>query len=170
MSLGDVLKQLLRDPAWGAFEAIGTIGATFVALYLGLRVISEEKRNRPDIDINFFRKENLIIGSITNNGLRTSLKTNLRMISVKIDNREFLDKELKSLMVAPFGAIQNGETETVRLFEIQAVDIKAMQFKAPLIPQNQESIWEFKITGENFPAKRIKYRFDPVENSFKKMS
>jgi len=113
------IVDILRDPSWGALEAIGTISAAIVALWLGLRAINQEKRNRPDIALSFDKKKgNMIVGCMINNGPKTAHAVNLRLRNIKYTNQMFIDKIALSAKIINFGTIQNGEIETKIVCEI----------------------------------------------------
>ncbi len=139
---------------WSALEAIGTIGATVVALFFSYRVISEERRNRSDVILALFKEGDAWYGEFSNKGLNTAWNVHLRFLSIKINNEEKFERVQKTHH-QPLGNIQHGAYQIINLFNIQRVQpphIATLGAK-PHLPLDKEIIYQVLITGDNFPAK-----------------
>jgi len=153
---------------WSALEAIGTIGATVVALFFGYRVISEERRNRSDVILALFKEGDVWYGEFSNKGLNTAINVHIRFVSIKTQKEEKLERVQKTRHQS-IGNIQHGAYQIINLFTIQLVQpphIATLGSK-PHLPLDKEIIYQVLITGDNFPAKLYTIIYDSNTQQFR---
>jgi len=86
-----------------------------------------------------------------------------------VDGEEKLDPEQRTSIAIFVGSIQNGETETIRLFELADPYIIFKNMTGQNISKNKEFIYEILLTGDNFSAKSFVYKINALDGSFRKM-
>lgn len=153
---------------WSALEAIGTIGATVVALFFGYRAITEARRNRSDVKLALFLDRDIWYGRFSNNGLNTARNVHIRFVSIKTHEEEKLDRVQKT-RYEKIGNIQHGAYLTINLYTIQRVQPPhiATLGSTPHLPLDKETIYQVLITGDNFPAKPYTIIYDPNTQQFR---
>ncbi|MHA1866637.1 MAG: hypothetical protein ACTSXD_01065 [Candidatus Heimdallarchaeaceae archaeon] len=144
-------------------EAFGTVLASIIALSFGLYEISRSRRNSPKIVIDLFRKENMLCMKIGNKGLSTAYGVNLRLNQFTVEETNPFDEETRVSEVKSIGNLQNNEYETIRIFSIAKLGgklyLQGMNVgKTKAIPFSSKIDVKYRVTGDNFPAKKISYR------------
>ena len=154
----DFISDTLTNPTnfWGMLEAIGTIGATCVALYFGLYSLNKEKRNRPQIQLTHNEKVRFVNEQYTglqllieNIGKKTAKNIKIRCNEI-IQNEKEYTRIVDNNILISYESIQNGERYTIPFINInknlQTIEITRLNRKK--IPK-RNTTFSIHITGDN---------------------
>lgn len=149
-------------------EAIGTLLAVFVALYLGLKPIMENEKNKPKLEMYTEKVDDLYYWTAKNVGVKTALNVNFKIRSLVYgQGKEAVKPDFYDAFKKSMGNLQSGDIKTVRVFQIRT-NLITSPLSGTLNPYLKEGLRSvtIEITGDNITPIREKYVIK--ENKFEK--
>ncbi len=159
---------------WAMWEAIGTIGATIAALFLGLYPLIKEFRGKPriviertDSDIFDNPRNNVAVYylRITNKGNTTALQVKIRALEVKQGDTHFISPHDR-YHVFSSDSIQNGDYISTNFINNHKDE---EWFMTPAGRDRKflrkKTQFTLLISGDNFHSYRKKITVEPIGDS-----
>lgn len=171
-----MISNVSADPGcfWSMLEAFGTISASIIALYFGLKPIREETKNKPNLNLEYLydNTSELHIWNLSNIGKNTALNVNLKITSIK-DNKniEYVSPDESEHHILNCNNIQNGDTKPIHIFTStgEGLEFTFLHKKSETFHPGDETHSGIKhavflITADNVTASTHQYEFQ--EGSF----
>lgn len=155
---------------WAMWEAIGTVGATVVALSFGLYTILRGYKNRPIIvlehDTSDVTHSHKTVDAywlrITNKGTATAHQVNVRAIEAKQGDTQFITTHERYFIFTSL-TIQNGDSYSANFIHNH---INESWFLTPAGKDKKfprkKTLFILLISGDNFPSYRKTIAVEPI--------
>ena len=159
---------------WTMWEAIGTVGATIVALFFGLFTLIREFRNRPKIvlqheESDILRNPNNNVDTyyirVTNRGSTTAKKCTIRVLEASQEDSHFVSP-LERYHIFFEDAIQNGDYISTNFIHNHKSEewFSTPGGKDKKFPR-EKTKFILLISGDNFPSYEKKITVEPREGT-----